>query len=67
MLENKLTLYVIGAFLMLGLLAWFAFQEYSTESRVCLEKGGKLVYENETKTLYCELPKPVRTKSWWEW
>lgn len=70
MIANKLPkIGVLFIFLLLGWLVYLAFQEYSTESRVCLERGGKIEYDADTKTLYCNLPKKVkkRNNNWWSW
>ena len=39
MKEHKFKIVALIIILMLGWLVYLAFQEYSTESRVCLEKG----------------------------
>jgi len=68
MKEHKFKIVALIIILMLGWLVYLAFQEYSTESRVCLEKGGTLTYDIDNKTLYCKMPPRVKKqKSWWEW
>ena len=52
MKEHKFKIVALIIILMLGWLVYLAFQEYSTESRVCLEKGGTLTYDIDNKTLY---------------
>jgi len=63
--SNKVKLIAIVILILLGWLTYLAFNEYAIESRNCLSQGGKLVYDTDSKTLYCDLPKPE--KSWWPW
>jgi len=63
--QNKVKLVVLVLILLLGWLTYLAFQEYAVESASCLNKGGKLVYDSESKTLYCDLP--LRKRDWWSW
>jgi len=63
--QNKIKLVVLIVALLLGWLTFLAFQEYASESASCLSKGGKLIYNAETRTMYCDVPS--RKKDWWLW
>jgi hypothetical protein len=66
LLNNKWKMVALAVGVGLGLILYLGWKEYTIESKVCLEQGGELIWDEKGSRLYCQLPESKRYKWWWE-